>query len=455
MRKSTLHILLVCLFCFVFSFIHGEEDIIVHLHLSEPKVPLYLGPFIGKHTLTQSYLEELQSILNFDLEQTAKITVYSKQETKDKLFFQDDFKRVFASDLWRDLKVKYVLLPKIEEGNLSLMVYHVEFNHIQHYKNIPLAGNLSSDRKQLHKLADSLHQYFFNQPGIASTKILYTLQLPNAESKERNFSSEIWECDYDGKNTKRLTPSDQYCITPIFFPPKDHHAPSQFLYVSYEKGPSKIFISPLGEFSPKQLIDLRGNQLLPTLTRDRSKIAFISDAGGRADLFLQAIHPDRGLLGKPIQVFSFPASVQASPTFSPDGSQIAFVSDKDGTPRIYLIETPHLSKSLKLPKAHCISLKNKENICPNWSPDGRKLAYSAKTDGVRQVWIYDFESREEKQLTTGSEHKENPSWAPDNQHLVFNTVGSTSELYVINLLQPTMIKISSGPGKKHYPAWQP
>lgn len=85
----------------------------------------------------------------------------------------------------------------------------------------------------------------------------------------------------------------------------------------------------------------------------------------------------------------------------------------------------------------------------------KKLAYAAKTDGVRQIWIYDFESGEEKQLTTGPETKENPAWAPDSIHLIYNTeTDGSSELYLINLLQPDPAQISKGPGQKRFASWE-
>jgi TolB protein len=270
---------------------------------------------------------------------------------------------------------------------------------------------------------------------------------------DSRWLSEIWECDWDGANVRQLTHDASYSVTPVLIPQNARFANDRFLYVSYKTGQPKIYLGSLKGGQGKRLIDLRGNQLLPTISPRRDKIAFICDAAGRTDLFLQSFSPETGEVGKPQQLFSYPRSTQASPTFSPDGSQIAFVSDKDGGMRIYLISA---TPSERRPNPRMITKQNRENSCPCWSPDGTKLAYSAKTNGVRQIWIYDFATGEEMQLTSGPGNKENPYWAPNSLHLVFNsTDSSTAELYIVNLNQPEAVKISQGPGKKHYPTWGP
>ena len=116
---------------------------------------------------------------------------------------------------------------------------------------------------------------------------------------------------------------------------------------------------------------------------------------------------------------------------------------------------PSETKSIKDIHATLITKQNRECTAPSWSPDGKKIAYSAMTNGTRQIWIYDFTSREEKQVTQGAGHKENPSWAPDSLHLVFNSsTRSGSELFLINLNQPEAFQITSGKGEKRFPAWE-
>ncbi len=173
---------------------------------------------------------------------------------------------------------------------------------------------------------------------------------------------------------------------------------------------------------------------MPTLTRQRDKVAFISDVTGNPDLFVQEFNPDAGAMGKPQQIFSSLKATQGSPTFSPDGKQIAFVSNKDGSPKIYVMDVPAPGTPLKDIKAQLATKHSTESSAPTWSPDGTKLAYCAKTGGFRQIWGYDFSTKEERQLTQGVSNKENPTWAPNSLHLIYNSSDAdASELYLINL----------------------
>ena len=195
---------------------------------------------------------------------------------------------------------------------------------------------------------------------------------------------------------------------------------------------------------------------MPAISQQRDKVAFISDVTGNPDLFLQNFSPETGAIGKPQQIFSARQATQGSPTFSPDGNKIAFVSDKDGSAKIYVINIPDPGAGLKDIKATLISKANRENTAPSWSPDGNKLAYCSRTSGDRQIWVYDFKTKQEKQVTQGKFHKENPSWAPNSLHLTFNTTDpKSSELFIINLNQSDATQISSGPGEKRFPNWEP
>lgn len=428
------------------------QEIRVHLPTQSPLHPIYIGKLQShKSTYDAAYLKELEGILQYDLHHNSFLQVSAQSTDKEQLLQSPQQTTSLNPHTWKTFGIPYVVKWTATGKTVTASVLSCPTGSVKHFPEIALTGVLSQDRRQIHKLADGITKSLFHVEGIANTRILYSYQVKNPKPDGSEWISEIWECDWDGANARQITHERSYCVTPVLIPPSSPYAHDRFLYVSYKLGQPKIYIASLTEGVGKRLIDLRGNQLLPAVTKSRDKIAFISDAGGRTDLFIQPLNPQTGEVGKPIQLYSYPRSTQASPTFSPDGSQIAFVSDKDGGMRIYIISaTPHPKRAHPL----LISKQNRENSCPCWSPDGTKLAYSAKTNGIRQIWIYDCVAKEEIPLTSGPGNKENPYWAPDSRHIVFNsTDGGSSELYIVNMNQPEVLKISRGPGKKHYPTW--
>ncbi len=425
------------------------KEIKIYLSTTSPLTPLYLGEWqLTDSLLDSNYIAQLREVLQYDLNHDGASGVMARGEEKERLLREENKQIAFQQLTWKSFGAAHVIAGKIVDRSLSVSLFSVQAQTLKHIPPFKLSGNLAEDRVTIHKIADILHKLLYGTEGIASSRILYCVQLPSSSKK---WVSEIWECGWDGSNARQITSENSYCVTPAFLPSPGQGGNDRFIYVSYKKGQPKIYVASLKEGVGKRLINLRGNQLLPAISHQKDKIAFICDASGRTDLFVQHLNPQSGKAETPKQVFSYPRSTQASPTFSPDGSKIAFVSDKDGGARIYLIPAnPNTRRAVP----QLLTKKNNENSCPAWSPDGKKIAYSAKTKGVRQIWIYDFASGEERQLTDGPGHKENPAWAPDSFHLVFNsTGGEQSELYVVNLNQPVANKITRGPGKKDYPAW--
>lgn len=436
-----------------FALIAAEDtEIRVHLATSSPLQPTYIGKIQAKDAaFDASYLAQIQNVVVYDLNYNGSTQVLASSSEREQIIQSKDSAVAFNSASWKSQGVVYAISLQVQGRMLNAAIFNAQNGSLKTFSDIPLTGDLNLDRRHIHKLADSIHKTLFNKEGIAYSRILYSYQVKNPRSDGSEWISEIWECDWDGANAKQLTHDGSYSVTPIAIPHNPRYNNDRFLYVSYKMGQPKIYLGSLKGGEGKRLIDLRGNQLLPAISLQRDKIAFICDAGGRTDLFMQPLDPQTGDVGKPVQLFSYPRSTQASPTFSPDGSKIAFVSDKDGGMRIYIVPA---RPTQKRPDAVLLSKQNRENSCPCWSPDGTKLAYSVKTNGIRQIWIYDFATGEETQLTSGAGNKENPYWAPDSKHIVFNSTDNTnSELYIVNLNQPEAVKISRGPGKKHYPTW--
>jgi len=435
------------LFFFALFSLSAEETIVVRLSTDKPLLPLYLTPVEGTG-FEPAYLQKLDQILQFDLSHNGMTSVAKRTVERVRLSGFLTFDHTIDTSDWVQEQIFYLVKTRIQDKTLGARLIVVNNGQSKKVDGIALTGNLAEDRRSIHQLTDMIHKALFETEGVASSRFLYTIKNKGV--------ADVWEADYDGGNPRQITHDNALCVTPSYIPPKPGFASGSFCYVSYKMGQPKLFVATLKEGKPQRLSLLRGNQLMPTINRQRDKLAFVCDITGNPDLFVVDFSPETGIVGKPSQIFSAPRSTQGTPTFSPDGRKIAFVSNKDGSPRIYMMNVPPPGASLKTLKADLVSKVNRENTAPAWAPDGTKIAYCSMSQGTRQIWIYDFERREERQITSGAGHKENPTWASNSLHLLFNAFdGDKSDIYLVNLNQPEAAKITSGPGEKRFPSFMP
>jgi TolB protein len=437
-------------FLFISSFLFADE-VEVRLKTKSDLKQVYLPRIhTDPNEFDWRYFKELREVLETDFNYGGFINVLPVRDDWEEKFRWPDVKKHFEIAYWRREKIPFVFAANVLNKSLYITVFNVEKETSKRYPEIPLGGQLNEDRKRIHKIADAIHKDLFGIEGIASLRLIYSTRSRDTDTS--NFVSDIWMSDYDGSNARQMTIKEDYCVSPSFFPHTAGQEAPPFFYVSYKMGQSKIFHRKQGE--SELIFELRGSQVLPTINPHGSQMAFISDVAGRPDLFVQNFDSVGRPLGKSRQLFSAPRATQASPTYSPNGQRIAFVSDKDGPPRIYLIDVTS-SKSTKRIKPKMLTKRNRQNTSPSWSPDGKKLAYSAKVDGVRQIWLYDFELEEEIPLTVGPSNKENPTWASNSLHLVYNTDNDEEgQLFLINLMDKRPVQITKDLGQKRFASFE-
>jgi TolB protein len=447
------------LFLFGSGSLHAEiEDtgpIYVRLATENQLLPLYLTKISSTGSgFDNSYVEKLREILRFDLNYNGMTEVVKNTSDKDSLLENKRLDDSVQLSAWKASNIFYVVKAEIKDKNLSANMLLVNNHSLKNVEGITLTGDLSQDRKSIHKLADAIHRSLFNTDGIANTRIIYTVK---KKISDQNWIADVWEADYDGGNARQITDDNALIVSPIYVPPKPGFKSGNIVYVSYKNGQPKMFFRNLKSNDNQRVTLLRGNQLMPAINRDRNKLAFICDVAGNPDIFVLSFTPEGGAVGKPRQIFATPhKATQGGPTFNPDGTEVAFVSNKDGKPRIYTLKIPDEGQKINDIKPVLVSKQNRESTAPAWSPDGTKIAYSAMTDGVRQIWLYDLNTKQERQITQGAGHKENPTWAPDSLHIMFNSQSrDLTDLYLINLNQHEAVKITSGAGEKRFPNWEP
>ncbi|MDD4052086.1 MAG: LpqB family beta-propeller domain-containing protein, partial [candidate division Zixibacteria bacterium] len=102
-------------------------------------------------------------------------------------------------------------------------------------------------------------------------------------------------------------------------------------------------------------------------------------------------------------------------SFSPDGEQLVFVSKSDGIDALNFLRLK--DKDIHLRKKFGV----KSIVSPAWSPDGSRVAFSALSQGERDLFVYCFDGDSLIQLTHDQYDDLDPSWFPDSRRLIFSS----------------------------------
>ncbi|MBI5806496.1 PD40 domain-containing protein [candidate division TA06 bacterium] len=109
---------------------------------------------------------------------------------------------------------------------------------------------------------------------------------------------------------------------------------------------------------------------------------------------------------------TFSPGNDALPALSPDGSKIAFSSKRDGNPEIYVMDADGQNQKR-------ITNYQGLDFMPSFSPDGKSLAYVSDRDGNDEIYLFDLQTKNDRRLTFNKFNEQMPRFAPDGSEMYF------------------------------------
>lgn len=153
-----------------------------------------------------------------------------------------------------------------------------------------------------------------------------------------------------------------------------------------------------------------------------------------------------------------PNEYLVKPSWSPDGEWIAFLNESGMLGDIYLVR-PDGTDLKQMTDSNDIS-RDGDLV---WSPDGKKLAYSASRDGNIEIYLLDIEEAlqgkaSSQQLTDTAPPIRNlvTSWSPDGSRIAFSSDQvNNSEIYLMNPDGSDVVRLTNNPASDVEAAWSP
>lgn len=171
--------------------------------------------------------------------------------------------------------------------------------------------------------------------------------------------------------------------------------------------------------------------------------------GGRTQLQHISMSPDTGKPVGQAQILPFGEQAMAV-TVAPDGRVVYSTHFSDtALRRLTLTESEG-----SLDEA-AVSDSTMNEVTPDYSPDGTRLAFASTRSGVMGIWVSDADGGNPQQVTSGGGPTcANPAWSPNSQTLLFDSrAAGSADLYRLTLATGEIARLTSDPTEELEPRW--
>jgi eukaryotic-like serine/threonine-protein kinase len=195
----------------------------------------------------------------------------------------------------------------------------------------------------------------------------------------------------------------------------------------------------------QRMTQVPGPETQPDISPDGREILYSSAVTGHSDIYLLRVGGARA-----IDLTPGSGSDDEQARFSPSGDQIAFRSSRDGGGLFVMGATGESVRRL-----------TKEGFDPEWSPDGRFIAYS--TEGVLDpysrvyvaaLWTLEIATGKTTKIYAGDAVQ--PAWSPDGSRIAFwANSGGQRDIWTIAATGGPTLAVTSDAPTDWSPEWSP
>lgn len=381
----------------------------------------------GIVVVAQPGLDSVRKVIERDLDFSDRFEVAFLTEEAGRI------SGAFNTELFKGLGVTWGVELQNATGGVVARLHHLPSGEIRQQWVRMLDPRAEGDARMLiHRLSDDITEVATAVRGVAATRIFFSLD------------DAIWRIDPDGANMQRVSRGTGIAMSAAAAPDGQRVA-----YTELRDYAGVIVLQNLLTGARQQVpgTNVGGQSITPAFSPNGREMIFTRTAEEGTDLYAvdiaQSCCVRRLTTGGKL-------AASLSPTYSPDGRRVAFVSDRGGSAQIFVMDADGTNQRVLVPFEYG---QTGASHSPDWSPDGAAVAFHRDVAGGRQIHVYEFASGRTRTVTT-SGRNEDPSWAPDARHLVFtSTRTGRNQLWILDLESGRMRQLSNLTGRARLAAW--
>jgi TolB protein len=281
--------------------------------------------------------------------------------------------------------------------------------------------------ENLQVFSDDVILAITGKPGLSASRIVFV--------SDRTGIRQIYMCDLNGKDTQQITRHPYGAVSPTLSPDGTAVA-----YTTYKAGFPVVLILDLGLGWERTVTDTPGTSFGAAFSPDGQKLALVMSFLGNPEIFVSDLGTNTA------GCISDTVGAPSGPSWHPDGKQVIFADDRGHGPRLYVAEVPEKDKT----DARLFLWRSGYTFCTDaeFSPDGRKVAFTARTGKNTSVVVREYPQGAAKVIQAdGAQH---PSWSPNGRYLCYSQHGT---LYVHDLRTSQRRAVLTQYGTISEPRW--
>ncbi len=262
-------------------------------------------------------------------------------------------------------------------------------------------------------------------------------------------NSEIHVMNADGSERIRLTHGAARNVHPAWSPDGRRIA----IISEPEGSKAQVHLMNADGSAGKRLTQPDKSYFAPSWAPDGKRLTLYTVEEGKPGLF--SIDVDGGkvtrLADSNMGIYSDQHDTARS-SWSPDGSRIAFTA-RGGGLEIRMLNAQGSSQVVPLWKDQG---KDQHYFMPAWSPDGKRIAFVSRRDGNEEIYVIDADGANPKRLTHNAAADLWPAWSPDGSMLAFASQRYGNwEIYIMDADGGNPVRVTDSPEKDTQPSWSP